>query len=184
MARLTPQTAIAVQACLQLAHDKCTELFNDAYIRTMDRKADILNTYEVFKGIDKGIRRTLGNDTAELQNLLCDMADAMEPHMTALNNAFLTETVRKFDFAQAKPLAGLLTATAVVRCADDLFTIHSGSRSRRIADLAACLESFGNHFRVRALNPGDISISTAAAKDASKNFTAKLLELAGSVITR
>lgn len=179
---MSQTAAIALQVCLRLAEDACVDLFNIKYIRSVNRKADMLTAYSIFASIDKRLRQAFGKeDYDEITQTVCEIADEMEHSVSAITNAFLTETVRKFDIVHAEPLAKTLTLSSIVRCADDLFSASCGIRSPKIKELSETLEAFANHIRVRPLNPGDMDINTDKPSELMRRFSEELIKKSANV---
>ena len=179
---LSQTAAVAIQICLRIAEDTCTELFNDPYIRAADRKADMLTAYGIFADMDKKLRQAFGkHDNDAIASAICQLADEMEHSVTAVNNAFLTETVKNFDITHAKPLAKTLTLTSVIRFADELFSSSCGIRSRMIQQLSETIESFANHVRVRPLGNTLPNINTEPASRCMELFSKTLVNKAASL---
>lgn len=179
---MSQTAAIALQVCLRLAEDTCTDLFNTPYIRSCNRKADILTAYTVFADIDKRLRQAFGKeDYNAISQTVCDLADELEHAVNAITNAFLTETVRKFDIEHASPLAKTLTLSAIIQCADDLFHTSCGIRSPKIKQLSDTIASFANHIRVRPLNPGDMDINTEKPSELMRRFSEELIKKSANV---
>lgn len=143
---------IASQICMRLAEDYANFVFNTSFIRALNRKADILNVYEIFKSFSRDIRRLVGKEMDYIDSKFCEIADNITPYIDALNKAYFTETVRLFPIEQAQPAADIFTLKTVVSCVDRLFHEKTNVHSKPALDIIDILSALQKRMNLTPLN--------------------------------
>lgn len=169
----------SIMSCLRIAEDLCTEMFNIPFVKKVDRKADILMTYECFNKIRRKLRMMLGEkEFDEMQEKICDTADDLEPYVLAVRNEFRTSNVRFFKYEHVEPISLGMTVNAVLAIADEMFRKVYGHRAKMMDEILENLDRFGKKYVVHALNDKtDNEIDTSNVTPHIQVLINKLIEM-------